>query len=130
MRPFTVAAAALIALGAAVPAHAADEALTPKKRGLILTVSGSEDTWIRGVLLRCRPEPMGPHPHAAEACAAIDRAKGNFDRLPDDPHLCTKQYDPVTVSATGTHRNRSVSWHKTYANACEMDADTGYVFRF
>ncbi|QEV16382.1 SSI family serine proteinase inhibitor [Streptomyces alboniger] len=130
MRPFTVAVAALIALGAAVPAHAADEAPTPRQRGLFLTVSGSENTWMRGVLLRCRPEPTGPHPQAAEACAAIARAKGNFDKLADDPRMCTKEFDPVTVTASGTYRKRVISWQKTYPNACAMGADTGHVFRF
>ncbi len=132
MRPFTVAAAALIALGAAVPAQAADEAPAPRQRGLFLTVSGSDNTWVRGVLLRCHPRPdgHGHHPHAAKACAAIGRAKGNFDKLADEPHACTKQYDPVTVTATGTYRGRSVNWHKKYPNACAMDVDTGHVFRF
>ncbi|MGV9881635.1 SSI family serine proteinase inhibitor [Streptomyces sp. NPDC003006] len=130
MRPFTVAAAALIALGATVPAHAADDAHTPRHPGLFLTVSGAENSWMRGVLLRCEPAPSGHHPHAAKACAAIAGAKGNFDHLADDPHVCTKEYDPVTVTATGSHQNRSISWHKTYPNACTLDSDTGHVFRF
>ncbi|MFE0172074.1 SSI family serine proteinase inhibitor [Streptomyces sp. NPDC059002] len=129
MRPLTVAAAALITLGAAAPAHAADGIPAPQ-RGLFLTVSGSENTWIRGVLLRCTPEPTGHHPQAELACAAIAEAGGDLDALPDDPHACTKEFDPVTVSATGTFRGRMIGWHKTYPNACTMDADTGYVFRF
>ncbi|MEU1281512.1 SSI family serine proteinase inhibitor [Streptomyces sp. NPDC005805] len=117
---------------AAVPAE--DEADTPeepeKPRGLFLTVSGSENTWIRGVLLHCAPEPAGPHPRAAAACAALDEAQGDMDRLPGDGAPCTKQYDPVTVSATGAWRGRPTAWHKTYPNACELAATTGAVFRF
>ncbi|MFD4630913.1 SSI family serine proteinase inhibitor [Streptomyces sp. NPDC058284] len=129
MRPFRLTAAALITLGAALPAHAAQEAPTPD-RGLLLTVSGDENTWVRGVLLRCAPDPSGHHPRAAEACAAIAQARGDFDALAKDPHACTKEFEPVTATATGTYRGRTVGWHKTYPNACALDADTGHVFRF
>lgn len=44
--------------------------------------------------------------------------------------ICTKQYAPVTVSASGTYRGRPVGWHKTYDNACTMTYSTGDVFRF
>ncbi|MET8690348.1 SSI family serine proteinase inhibitor [Streptomyces sp. NPDC004732] len=132
MRSLPVAAAALIALGGLTPAHAADPAPTPKdpKGGLFLTVSGADNTWIRGVLLRCAPEPSGAHPQAAKACEAIAQAGGDFNALPDDPHACTKEFDPVTATVTGSYEGRAISWHKTYPNACTMDADTGYVFRF
>ncbi|WP_069884496.1 SSI family serine proteinase inhibitor [Streptomyces luteocolor] len=130
MRPLTVTAAALLALAAGAPAaHAAQEIPTPQ-RGLFLTVSGSDNTWIRGVLLHCEPEPSGHHPQAAKACEALAEAGGDLDALPEDPHACTKEFDPVTVSVTGTYQGRTIGWHKTYPNACTMDADTGYVFRF
>ncbi|MEV7192345.1 SSI family serine proteinase inhibitor [Streptomyces sp. NPDC093510] len=129
MRPFILAAAALLSLGAIAPAQAADTTPAPK-RGLFLTVTGADSSWIRGVMLHCAPEPAGHHPQAANACEAIARARGDFNRLPDDPHVCTKEYEPVTARVTGTHKGRSVSWRKTYPNACTLDADTGHVFRF
>ncbi|MFK4069722.1 SSI family serine proteinase inhibitor [Streptomyces sp. NPDC029674] len=129
MRPFTLAAAALLSLGAIAPAQAADTAPAPK-RGLFLSVSGAENAWIRGVLLHCEPGPRGAHPQADRACAAIARARGDFDALPDDPHACTKEYEPVLVNVTGSYKGRKVAWRKTYPNACALDADTGYVFRF
>lgn len=134
-----VAATALLALGgltpahavgAPAPAHAADPAAPAPKRGLFLTVSGAENTWVRGVLLHCVPEPAGAHPQAAMACGAVALAKGDFDRLPDDPHACTKEFDPVTATANGSYRGKEVTWRKTYPNACALDADTGHVFRF
>ncbi|MEV3857312.1 SSI family serine proteinase inhibitor [Streptomyces sp. NPDC050095] len=128
MRSSYVVAAALLSLAAAAPAHAAT-APTPE-RGLFLTVSGDENTWIRGLLLRCAPEPWGHHPYAAEACAALDAAHGDLDEVTGRPRVCTKEFNPVTVSATGTHRGRMIAWHKTYPNACTMDAAMGYVFRF
>ncbi|WP_306317550.1 MULTISPECIES: SSI family serine proteinase inhibitor [unclassified Streptomyces] len=130
MRSVYVAVAALLSLAAAAPAHAATTAEPESPRGLFLTVSGAENTWVRGVRLHCEPQPRGHHPYAAEACDALDVADGDLDELPSTPRVCTKQYDPVTVAATGTHRGEMIAWHKTFGNACEMEAATGYVFRF
>ncbi|MFG2502981.1 SSI family serine proteinase inhibitor [Streptomyces sp. NPDC048441] len=130
LRPVAVTAAALISLAAAAPAHAAGETAPARSGGVFLTVSGDDNAWIRGVLLDCVTRAPGHHPYAAEACAAIDAAGGDFDALPATSGICTKQYAPVTVRATGTHRGRPVNWHKTYGNACEMGYATGAVFRF
>ncbi|WP_172383567.1 subtilase-type protease inhibitor [Streptomyces sp. MNP-20] len=132
MRSLLVTPAALFALATvAGPAAAAPvDGPQPDARGLFLTVSGAENTWIRGLLLRCTPEPSGHHPFAREACAELDRAGGDFGELPREDRICTKEYDPVTVGATGTFQGRPVAWHKTYGNACEMQASTGHVFRF
>jgi hypothetical protein len=120
-----------VQIAAADPTDAVDRPGKPEpKRGLFLTVSGAENTWIRGVLLHCSPVPAGPHPEAAAACAALDAAGGDLDRLPGDRNPCTNQYDPVTVSATGAWRGRPTAWHKTFANACELAVHTGAVFRF
>ncbi|MGD6746996.1 SSI family serine proteinase inhibitor [Streptomyces sp. BH106] len=136
MRSLYVAAAAFLSLAAAAPAaHAATGGPTgpagsEQPRGLFLTVSGAENTWVRGVLLNCAPKPSGHHPYAAEACAALDAVGGDLDALPVEQQICTKQYDPVTVAATGTYRGKAITWHKTFGNACEMNASTGHVFRF
>ncbi|MGR8011886.1 SSI family serine proteinase inhibitor [Streptomyces hypolithicus] len=133
--PVTVTAVALLALAsAALPARAADGtggADRPEVTGgLFLTVSGSENAWVRGVSLHCAPKPLGPHPRAADACAALEKANGDLDKLAGDPHLCTREYDPVTVSVTGTWRGTATAWRKTYANACMLDSATGVVFGF
>ncbi|GHC50760.1 subtilase-type protease inhibitor [Streptomyces flavofungini] len=132
MRPLTVTSAALLALAAAVaPAAAAPGTGTPPREpGLFLTVSGDDNTWIRGVLLTCEPTPSGHHPHAARACAELDAVGGDFAALPVAPEPCTMEYAPVTVSASGEFRGRPVDWHRTFSNACHLGAGTGYVFRF
>ncbi|MGW7075101.1 SSI family serine proteinase inhibitor [Streptomyces sp. NPDC054871] len=130
LRPAAAAAAALISLAVAAPAHAAGETAPERSSGVFLTVTGQDNAWVRGVLLDCVTQRPAHHPHAAEACAAIDKAHGDFDALPAKPGICTKQYAPVTVSATGVHRGKPVSWHKRYGNACEMEYSTGAVFRF
>ncbi|MEU6080408.1 SSI family serine proteinase inhibitor [Streptomyces sp. NPDC047108] len=114
--------------GPAAPPHR--QAGPAPSDGLALTVSGSGDTWIRGVLLRCSPEPDGLHPRAAEACAEVERARGDLDRLSGEPAVCSDEFDPVTASAKGMFQGESVVWRRTYANACRMSAATGNVFRF
>lgn len=130
LRPVAATAAALISLAVAAPAHAADATAPKPSKGVFLTVTGQDNAWFRGVLLDCTTQRTKYHPHAVEACAAIDKARGDFDALPATSGICTKQYAPVTVSATGTHRGMPVSWNKTYGNACEMGHSTGAVFRF
>ncbi|MER5358697.1 SSI family serine proteinase inhibitor [Streptomyces sp. NPDC002785] len=125
-----LAAAALLTLTGAVPAAAAGSKDPVPDRRLLLTVSGSENTWIRGVALFCPPAPDAHHPHAAAACAAIDEAEGDPDNLPGDPHLCMGRYDPVTATAAGTWDGRPVIWQRTFPNTCVMNAVTGPVFRF
>ncbi|NBE55809.1 SSI family serine proteinase inhibitor [Streptomyces boluensis] len=142
MRSRTLAAAALLAGSVAVaaplaPVHAADT--DPVESGLFLTVSGSERTWIRGVELHCDPQPVPPrpkaamappHPRAEASCALLDDVHGDLDALPERPMPCTMQYDPVTVTASGTHRGRAVSWHRTFPNQCALNARTGPLFDF
>ncbi|MCC3767770.1 subtilase-type protease inhibitor [Streptomyces sp. UNOC14_S4] len=96
---------------------------------LILTVSGGQNTWTRGVQLSC-PEENGPHPHGAAACAALWRAQGEPGAVIGDGHRCTREYDPVTATAEGDWNGRPVVWHKTYPNACALDAAKGPLFRF
>ncbi|MFD5121511.1 SSI family serine proteinase inhibitor [Streptomyces sp. NPDC058385] len=125
----TAPAAALTVLAAAGPARAVATD-PPEPQGVFLTVSGDQGSWMRGELLRCEPEAWGHHPYASEACGALDRAHGNLDALVADPEMCTQVYAPVTVGANGTYRGKQVTWQKTFANACTMEASTGYVFRF
>ncbi len=105
-------------------------AATPK--GLFLTVSGSRNTWIRGVRLNCDDVAHSVHPQATAACADLAKADGDFDLLPGtpSPQCSGTADDPVTATAAGTFRGHPVDWRQTYPNACALDADTGPVFRF
>ncbi|WP_171165893.1 SSI family serine proteinase inhibitor [Streptomyces sp. I05A-00742] len=96
---------------------------------LLLTLSGSENTWIRGVRLQC-PGPGGPHPHAAEACASLAAVHGRPDALPRGDRPCPAEEEPVTATADGRWETADVHWKGTYPGACALDAATGSVFRF
>ncbi|GLU49182.1 SSI family serine proteinase inhibitor [Nocardiopsis ansamitocini] len=126
-----IAGASLVAAVLAGPLVVVQSAsAAPVGPGLFLTVSGSNDTWIRGVDLDCESGRGGDHPNAEAACAALDRARGDLDALPGRPRPCTKEYDPVTATAVGEHRGRSVDWTRTYPNACVLWSATDPVFDF
>jgi hypothetical protein len=126
-----LAAAALVALAVAAPAQAEPARREPAPpRGLFLTVSGDENTWIRGVLLECPAGSPSHHPEAGAACEALDGAGGDLTRLAGHTHPCTREFAPVTVAAAGTWHGRPVDWHRTYPNACMLYEATGPVFRF
>ena len=42
--------------------------------------------------------------------------------------LCTMQWDPVTVTATGRWKGRKVGYTHTFGNACTLAMTTGAVF--
>jgi hypothetical protein len=126
-------AASLPILQTAPLATAATATATAQGRGpqgVFLTVSGSRASRVRGITLYCEPRPHGRHPRAAKACAALDKARGDFRTLPGARGFCTLQHDPVTVAAHGSHRGRAVNWRKTFPNACAMHRATGPVFDF
>ncbi|MEU9594069.1 SSI family serine proteinase inhibitor [Streptomyces sp. NPDC048219] len=80
----------------------------------------------RGAMLRCDP-PRG-HARAAEACAELEAAGGDFDRIPLRDTYCPMVYAPVTAHAEGQWRGRAVDYTRTFPNTCVMTARTGAVF--
>ncbi|MFC9248999.1 SSI family serine proteinase inhibitor [Streptomyces sp. NPDC057136] len=139
MNKLTAAVAAvLLGTGLAGTAHATAEPVSAPSGApiaaeefeLVLSVSGSDETWYRAVVLTCPAVDSPGHPDPAAACAEVVEAGGDFDGLPGDRHMCTKEYDPVTAEVFGTYQDRPVSWRKTYPSACVLDSATGTVFRF
>lgn len=127
MRLVLPIACASVAAGIVLAAFPAPAAATPN--GLFLAVSAHGNSWLRAVVIQC-PGRAYQHPYGEATCAVVAAAGGDFDRLPGDPHPCTKEYDPVTATMSGIWRNRPITWQKTFSNACVLDAATGPVFRF
>ncbi|KNB54254.1 hypothetical protein AC230_04780 [Streptomyces caatingaensis] len=115
-----------------VPPIAPAAAVAPQQRGrLLLTLSGAEHSWIRGVRLVCPAAGGRQHPHAAEACARLAEARGRLDALPRVERLCPAEEEPVEAAAEGEWGGvGAVRWKRTFAGACALDAATGAVFRF
>ncbi|MFB6837835.1 SSI family serine proteinase inhibitor [Streptomyces sp. NPDC056361] len=125
-------AAAFLAAGVA-PAATAVTSPAAEDTHLQLTAARTqgEARGVDYVWLDCPVGNRTAHPYRAEACAALDEAGGDFDRLRGEPDgNCTADYAPVTLTARGTYRGRTVDWTRTYGNNCEATIKTGPVFYF
>ncbi|MDY0816624.1 SSI family serine proteinase inhibitor [Kitasatospora purpeofusca] len=86
----------------------------------------------RTVTLECPPAggTANTHPDPYTACRLVDSVSGDLNRLDVDPGVCTDQFDPYTVTASGTYRSRPLSFRHTYGNHCVLLRTTGAVFDF
>lgn len=96
---------------------------------LVLTVAKGESARPvqQRAVLTCAP-PGGTHHQARGACAALAKVRGDFAKLQVGDGMCTMQYDPVTVSASGLWRGHKVNYVHTFGNACTLSTSTGPVF--
>lgn len=133
----TVSAAVAVAAGVltvtAVSTSAAGAA-TPAPTGLfapsdlVLTVGQGDDaataTVQRAVTLSCAPKATGTHPAPRAACAELFAVEAQFDKLVDQASQvkCTKEWNPVVVSAAGVWQGKHVAWTTTFGNPCAMRA--------
>ncbi|HZF91720.1 subtilase-type protease inhibitor [Streptomyces sp.] len=102
---------------------------------LVLTVGHGETatgvTPERAVTLSCAPRPSGTHPDPVSACAELRRVGGDFTALESESGIvCTRQYDPVVVTVDGVWQGRRVSYERTFANECVMNASATSVYAF
>ncbi|MEU0162598.1 subtilase-type protease inhibitor [Streptomyces sp. NPDC006261] len=125
----TIAASTLVFGGlAATSAHAvpakAESLYAPS--ALVLTVAQGEDpltaTVQRAVTLTCAPSAEGTHPDPVAACNELEAVGGQFTQLartsPD--RMCTRQWNPVVITAHGVWHGKRVTFSTTYGNACEL----------
>ncbi|MER6615010.1 subtilase-type protease inhibitor [Streptomyces xantholiticus] len=123
------------AVGSAGAAQSGPQSLYAPS-ALVLTVTAGDDaatgTVLRAVTLGCTPKATGTHPDPRAACAELRAADGGFDAITtrDSGALCTKQWDPVTVTADGVWNGKRVSYAHTYGNACVQASTSGTVFNF
>nr|WP_237535306.1 SSI family serine proteinase inhibitor [Streptomyces sp. SID3343] len=71
--------------------------------------------------LWCHPDG-GSHPTPAAACAALDAAGGDPQRIPARSGICPAVYAPVTAVATGHWRGgaQRIDFTRTYGNHCAL----------
>ncbi|WP_306191103.1 MULTISPECIES: protease inhibitor [unclassified Streptomyces] len=117
----------------ATPAGASASLYAPS--ALVLTVghgdSAATATPERAVTLTCAPAASGTHPAAVEACAELRGVSGDFDALTvGGDALCTKEYNPVVITAAGVWQGKRVSYERTFANECVKNASVTSVFAF
>lgn len=121
--------------GAALAAPAAAPASLYAPSALVLTTghgtAAATATPERAVTLTCAPTASGTHPAAPDACAELRTVGGDFDALTvGGDVLCTKEYNPVVVTAAGVWQGKRVSYERTFANECVKNAAMTSVFAF
>ncbi|WP_432073483.1 subtilase-type protease inhibitor [Streptomyces wuyuanensis] len=104
---------------------------------LVLTTAHGENSATspeRAVTLTCAPGTAGTHPSSDAACAALAQVEGEFGSLSEisrgQPRFCTREYNPVTVTAQGVWQGKRVSYEHTFANECIKNAEGAAVFAF
>lgn len=121
--------------GAATAAPGAAPASLYAPSALVLTTGHGDDAATvapeRAVTLSCAPTPSGSHPAAAEACAELRGAGGDFDALTARGDVqCTREYNPVLVTVQGVWQGRRVSFERTFGNECVKNSYGTSVFTF
>ncbi|MEV6424301.1 subtilase-type protease inhibitor [Streptomyces sp. NPDC051662] len=131
----TLALTALPATGTASAEQAVSASLYAPS-ALVLSVTGGADTVtgtvLRAVTLSCAPQASGTHPDPAGACAELRAAQGRLDAITTPaPHIsCTREWNPVTVTADGVWEGKRFSYVHTFSNPCARDNGSGTVFAF
>ncbi|KOU43326.1 alkaline protease inhibitor [Streptomyces sp. WM6373] len=103
---------------------------------LVLSVTAGPDadtgTVLRAVTLVCAPRPGGTHPNPAAACRELRAAGSQLDPLaaPAADAVCTREWDPMTVTADGVWQGRRLNYTYTFANPCGLRNTAGALFGF
>ncbi|MEU3725482.1 SSI family serine proteinase inhibitor [Streptomyces sp. NPDC031705] len=124
---------ALAGSGAADAAPAGTQSLYAPS-ALVVSVTAGEDaahgTVLRAATLVCAPRPGGTHPDPAAACAELRAAGASLDALaaPRPDTACTREWNPVTVTAEGVWQGRRLSYTYTFGNPCGLRSTTGVLF--
>ncbi|MEV0369606.1 subtilase-type protease inhibitor [Streptomyces sp. NPDC050636] len=103
---------------------------------LVLTVGQGESratsTIQRAATLSCRPTATGTHPAPKAACAQLRAASGDLSKVTGvvTNRACTKEWNPIVVTADGVWEGHRVSYTYTFSNSCTMTDGKGQVFEF
>lgn len=127
-----------MAVGASVAAIAASllvgpAAASPALPTLVLSMKAKDALLGTSETLGCddRDEPVGSHPRRAEACGALEKANGNFEKLETLLGVnCPMIYQPVVARAVGRWHGKKVNFEAEFANDCVAAAETADIFRW
>ncbi|EPH40141.1 putative protease inhibitor SIL-V3 [Streptomyces aurantiacus JA 4570] len=129
-----LATAATAAPAPAKPAAPAVSGYAPSE--LVLTIGYGDNAATasiqRAVTLGCSSGGVGSHPDAPGACHQLRMVGGKFDKVTKAPTntACTKEWNPIVVTAEGVWEGRRVNYEHTFANPCALTAGQGQVFNF
>ncbi|MEU8547283.1 subtilase-type protease inhibitor [Streptomyces roseoverticillatus] len=121
---------------APAPASAIQTQSLYASSALVLTTghgaNSAEASVDRAVTLTCFPKATGTHPDATSACAAVRAAGGDFEKLTTikSGTACTKEWNPIVVTADGVWEGKRIRFERTFGNPCEAKAGKGTLFEF
>lgn len=81
---------------------------------------------IASASLTCPPDG-GSHPNPAAACEQLSRVDGRIEGIPEDPGVCTREFRPVIVAASGTWNGEPRQYKQEFSNRCVAVRATGGV---
>lgn len=80
--------------------------------------------------LTCSPSG-GTHPDPDTACQQLMEANGYVENIPEDPGICTREFAPVTLKASGVWNGESREYCADFSNRCVgVRATGGVLFNF
>ncbi|GAA2130845.1 SSI family serine proteinase inhibitor [Glycomyces algeriensis] len=95
------------------PHSAFDLSVTPVNGGKAGSIS-----------LSC-PQEWSEHPNAAAVCDQLEEARGYIEAIAPVDGMCTKEFAPVRLLATGHWHGTNHFFMKEYSNRCEAVLATG-----
>ncbi|NUW45146.1 SSI family serine proteinase inhibitor [Nonomuraea rhodomycinica] len=128
----TAALAGTVPLAAVAPAAATAStgSAAPDPVGVyvlrVTPVTSGDPAPVAAGTLLCGPDG-GAHANPTPACDQLRRANGMVERIPEDPGMCTREYAPVRVTATGVWNRQYREFARTYPNLCTAVRATGGV---
>src|SRR6185312_15742962 len=109
-----------------IPGHEA----TPQGAFTLSITSAASGETLATTSLTCPPNASS-HPDPAAACAQLTKADGYIEAIPEDPGPCTKEFNPVIVTASGTWNGQPRHYKHEYSNRCvAVRATGGVIFKF
>jgi hypothetical protein len=95
---------------------------------LSITLADSGQLIAEATLI-CPPndENGGSHPNPAAACEQLTQADGRIEAVPEDSGPCTREHNPVIVTATGTWNGEPRHYKQEFSNRCIAVRATGGV---
>jgi Subtilisin inhibitor-like len=92
---------------------------------LAITSANTGET-IAKASLTCPPNG-GSHPNPVAACEQLSRAHGFIEAIPEDPGPCTREFNPVILTASGTWNGEPRHYRQEFSNRCVGVRATGGV---
>lgn len=91
-----------------------------------LSISARDGGRMAEATLTCSPDG-GSHPNPAAACAQLTAANGYIDDIPEKEGVCTREFRPVVLRASGTWAGEARHYEREFSNLCVAVLATGGV---